>query len=187
MRKDIQINTNTGDVVFQNFNNNNTYPFQWTSESDLYLLGEITLPFGYDTNEIQTEGVRIIIPYTPIYKQIKIKIVRRIDEENQIVLTNPVNGSEWYDVRTILWNKLDIKLRASQLQMISNDIFTIQLNTKYGIAYIWSRYKSDVININANIQNRNLLLKCIPSNCYRYPTSGVGLVRYLHANISRTD
>lgn len=110
MRKDIQINTNTGDVVFQNFNNNNTYPFQWTSESDLYLLGEITLPFGYDTNEIQTEGVRIIIPYTPIYKQIKIKIVRRIDEENQIVLTNPVNGSEWYDVRTILWNKLGHKI-----------------------------------------------------------------------------
>lgn len=32
-----------------------------------------------------------------------------------------------------------------------------------------------------------MLLKCLPSNSYRYPISGVGFIRYLHANISNTD
>ena len=41
-------------------------------------------------------------------------------------------------------------------------------------------------NINANIQNRNLLLQCVPSNNYRYPTSGVGLIKYLHANLAHS-
>ena len=45
---------------------------------------------------------------------------------------------------------------------------------------------SDMVNINANIQNRNLLLQCVPSNNYRYPTSGVGLIKYLHANLSHS-
>jgi hypothetical protein len=75
-------------------------------------------------------------------------------------------------------------LYASQLIMVSQDYYLIQINK--GVAYLWSNAISDMVNINANIQNRNLLLQCVPSNNYRYPTSGVGLIKYLHANLSHS-
>ena len=68
--------------------------------------------------------------------------------------------------------------------MVNQDNYLLQLNE--GNAYLWSGIMSDMVNINANIQNRNLLLQCIPSNNYRYPTSGVGLIKYLHANLSHS-
>ena len=78
----------------------------------------------------------------------------------------------------------DKVLYASQLIMVNQDNYLLQLNE--GNAYLWSGIMSDMVNINANIQNRNLLLQCIPSNNYRYPTSGVGLIKYLHANLSHS-
>ena len=78
----------------------------------------------------------------------------------------------------------DKALYASQLIMVNQDNYLLQLNE--GNAYLWSGIMSDMVNINANIQNRNLLLQCIPSNNYRYPTSGVGLIKYLHANLSHS-
>ena len=60
------------------------------------------------------------------------------------------------------------------------------MDKKDGICFLWSANNSDVANVAANIQNRNLMLQCVPSNNYRYPTSGVGLVRFLHANLSQT-
>lgn len=186
MRKDIQINTAIGDIVLKDQNGANIYPFQWVSEGDLFLFGQITLPFGYDISKLPIEGVRVTIPYTPIYKPIKFRIVRQFDEEHEMVYTNPVDGTEWYEAYTKLWGQQTLRPCASQLLIISANVYTIQLDIKDGKAYIWSGNQSDAVNINANIQNRNLLLRCIPSNNYRYPTSGVGLVRYLHANLSRT-
>ena len=37
MRKDIQINTTTGDIVFKNRNTLNKQLFKWLSESDLFV------------------------------------------------------------------------------------------------------------------------------------------------------
>ena len=59
------------------------------------------------------------------------------------------------------------------------------VNTICGVG-MTNLLKWNGININANIQNRNLLLQCVPSNNYRYPTSGVGLIKYLHANLSHS-
>ena len=83
-----------------------------------------------------------------------------------------------------LFGLQDKILYASQLIMVSQDYYLIQINK--GVAYLWSNAISDMVNINANIQNRNLLLQCVPSNNYRYPTSGVGLIKYLHANLSHS-
>lgn len=184
MRKDIQINTQTGDILFNDQNSLNTFPFEWISEGDLNLMGQLTLSANYDTNKLATMGVRVSIPYTPIYKPIKLRIVRDFGEDNQRAIINPLNNTEWFDLYTKLYGRDIIKIYASQLLMISYEGYLIQV--KDGIAYLWSHSNFDVKSINANFQNRNLLLKCVPSNCYRYPTSGVGLVRYLHSNLNRS-
>lgn len=186
MRRDIQINTSINDIVLKDQNKLSTYPFTWVSESDLYLLGEITIPHTFDVNKLQTEGVKVEIPYTPIYKPFKVRIMRQFDANNSMAVINPVNGSEWFEVHTKLWNQQNTQLCASQLIVISQDTYIVQLDNTNGVAYIWSANNTDAVNVAANIQNRNLLLQCIPSNSYRYPTSGVGLVRFLHANLSQT-
>ena len=70
---------------------------------------------------------------------------------------------------------------GSQIILINSQ----NVNLTDMLAYLTSVYNSKT-TINANIQNRNLLLQCIPSNNYRYPTSGVGLIKYLHANLSHS-
>lgn len=184
MRKDIQISTTTGDIVFKNRNTLNKQLFKWLSESDLFITAQISLPSNFDVNQLYTIGVNIEIPYTPIYKPIKIRIIRDFGGGNVRVVINPTNNSEWFEVYTKLFGAQDKVLYASQLIMVNQDNYLLQLNE--GNAYLWSGIMSDMVNINANIQNRNLLLQCIPSNNYRYPTSGVGLIKYLHANLSHS-
>ena len=186
MRRDIEVNTSINDMALKDCNKLSTYRFRWVSEQDLFLLGEIVIPSNFDVNKLQTEGVKVEIPYTPIYKPFKIRILRSYDENTSVAVINPVNGSEWFEVHTHLWNQQKKQLYASQLVVVNPNAYIIQMDKKDGICFLWSANNSDVANVAANIQNRNLMLQCVPSNNYRYPTSGVGLVRFLHANLSQT-
>lgn len=184
MRRDIQINTATNDIVLKNQSIIGEQAFDWLEDEDLFLTAQITIPSNFDIKQLYTTGVKIKIPYTPIYKPIKIRFGRDFGGGNIRIVINPTDNSEWFEVHTRLFGLQDKILYASQLIMVSQDYYLIQINK--GVAYLWSNAISDMVNINANIQNRNLLLQCVPSNNYRYPTSGVGLIKYLHANLSHS-
>ena len=184
MRRDIQINTATNDIVLKNQSIIGEQAFNWLEDEELFLTAQITVPLNFDIKQLYTTGVKIKIPYTPIYKPIKIRFGRDFGGGNIRIVINPTDNSEWFEVHTRLFGLQDKILYASQLIMVSQDYYLIQINK--GVAYLWSNAISDMVNINANIQNRNLLLQCVPSNNYRYPTSGVGLIKYLHANLSHS-
>ena len=184
MRRDIQINTATNDIVLKNQSIIGEQAFNWIEDEELFLTAQITVPLNFDIKQLYTTGVMIKIPYTPIYKPIKIRFGRDFGGGNIRIVINPTDNSEWFEVHTRLFGLQDKILYASQLIMVSQDYYLIQINK--GVAYLWSNAISDMVNINANIQNRNLLLQCVPSNNYRYPTSGVGLIKYLHANLSHS-
>lgn len=184
MRRDIQINTATNDIVLKNQSIIGEQAFNWLEDEELFLTAQITVPLNFDIKQLYTTGVMVKIPYTPIYKPIKIRFGRDFGGGNIRIVINPTDNSEWFEVHTRLFGLQDKILYASQLIMVSQDYYLIQINK--GVAYLWSNAISDMVNINANIQNRNLLLQCVPSNNYRYPTSGVGLIKYLHANLSHS-
>lgn len=185
MRKDIQINTSTHDVVLQDPNIISTCPFEWVREEDACIYGQLTLPEHISTSILGSFGVRVSIPYTPIYKPIAIRIVQEVEDGPPQIMINPVDLTEWFHVSTKLYNQVSKKICASQLLMVSTSDYLIQIVN--GDAWIWSYQSSDFVNTNANFQNRNLLLQCVPSNSYRYPVTGVGLVRYLHSNLNQSD
>ena len=190
MRRDIHIDTTTGDVVLQDRNKNTiTHPFKLIGESDAYVYGQVTIPSISDLDEIYEHGVKVEIPYTPIYKPIQLTFVQAVDGVVTRTLTNPVNLSTYFDVYAhLLGKEEDAHIKASQLLMINNDgNYIVQLEKNGGNVFMWSGALSDLEVADANIQNRNLMLMCVPSNNYRYPTSGVGLVRYLHGNLDQTD
>lgn len=189
MRRDIHIDTNTGDVVLRDQNKDMlSHLFQWKGEDDTYVYGQVILPSVSDLNNIYEHGVKVEIPYTPIYKSVQLTFVQAVDGIVTRTLINPVNLSTRFDVYTRLFGKPgNIHIKASQLMMINNGNYILQLEKNEGNVFIWSGALSDLEVIDANIQNRNLMLMCVPSNNYRYPTSGVGLVRYLHGNLDQTD
>lgn len=187
MRKDIEIHINTGDITISPQNKFVLRPFRWVSNQQgllRYIYGEIELPATISESQIRNNGLYVNIPYTPKYNEFYIRIKRTFGENSFLYVTNPVDGTEWFLAKSGLYGKEMKNVYASQLLTISESSFYIRLNK--GIAEIYSSANSDVNIIKANRQNSNLLLKCIPTNNYRYPLSGVGLIRWTNSNIGYT-
>lgn len=184
MRKDIEIHINTGDIVLTHHNEFTLYPFTWVENASgllRYIYGEITVPATLSEYTIRDKGLNIIIPYTPIYKEFCIRIKREYADGSYTYVYNPVNNSEWFIVRCPKHGKEFENIYASDLMTISETSFYIRFNRD--VAELYSSAESDFNIINANRQNANLLLKCVPTNCYRYPLTGVGLIRWVKSNI----
>ena len=188
MRKDIEIHINTGDAVVDAANKPKLYPFTWTTNStglSRYIYGEIQIPGNIPETTIRNNGIYSAIPYTPKYKEFYIRIRRVYSEETSSFVQNPVDGGEWFLVKTGLYGRDMENAFASQLLMISEDKFYFKLHD--GVAEIYSGNESDFNIVPADRQNANLLLKCVPTNNYRYPLSGIGLNRWINSNIHHTE
>lgn len=188
MRKDIEIHINTGDIVMKSQNTVKLRPFSWVANVTgltRYIYGEIQLPGNISEASIHTNGVYLTIPYTPKYKEFYIRIRRVFNEELSDFIQNPVDGSEWFLAKSGLYGDGMKNVYASQLLTISEDRFYIKLDK--GFACLYSGNESDVNIISADRQNANLLLKCFPTNNYRYPLTGVGLMRWINSNIHFTE
>lgn len=187
MRKDIEIHINTGDITLPSGNKFILRPFNWV-ENDAglmrYIYGEITLPASLSESAIRTNGIYTTIPYTPIYQEFYVRIKREFADGSYTYLYNPVDGTEWFLAQAAKYGGTFQNIYASELLTISESSYYIKFNK--GIAELYSSATSDFNIVKANRQNANLLLKCIPTNCYRYPLTGVGLIRWTQSNIDHT-
>lgn len=188
MRKDIEIHINTGDITLSPRNEFDLHPFTWVdnlSGLSRYLYGEITIPATISEARIKANGIYINIPYTPIYKEFCIRIKRQRSEEIYTYMRNPANGTEWFVVKAAKHGKQFENIYASELMTISETSFYIRLNKD--VAELYADSESDMKIITANRQNANLLLKCVPTNCYRYPLTGIGLIMWSKGNINQSE
>ena len=106
----------------------------------------------------------------------------RIYGNNNRFIANPNTGDDVFDCVVSRHSGLNV----SQLFEVNED-FMFNVVIDGGTAVLYSADDLDFEQIEANIQNRNLLLRCVPGNYYRYPASGVGMILYLNSNISTTD
>lgn len=178
MRQDILIDTTVGDVLFENKRQPIQLPFAWVEEADRYVRGQVTLPRDFNIWGLVMDGVQVHLPYTPLYKPIQVRLVR----EGGAGVVNAETGGEWFDVCAKLYGGALKFLCASELSLV-NGLGNYVMQQEEGKMLVWSAELTDLRQGNANVQNRDLLLQCVPTNNYRYPLSGVGLVRYLHANL----
>ena len=189
MRKDIEVHINTGDITLVSGDNFTLRPFGWVENKNglvRYIYGEITIPASVSESSIIKNGVYVQIPYTPKYKEFYIRIKRERLDGSFDYIYNSVDGTEWFLVQSAKFGSKKFEnVYASELMTISETSFYIYLNN--GIAELYSSATSDVNIIKANRQNANMLLKCVPTNCYRYPLSGVGLIRWIQSNTDYTQ
>lgn len=183
MRRDIEIHIITGDVVISSQNKIKIREFRWVDEPTLlsrYIYGEVDVPYTISERKILSHGIHFVVPYTPKYKEFKIR-VRRVNEDGSFVyVNNNVDGSPWFLVKSLVYGETLRNVAASELPTISEDSFFVML--KEGIAQLYASSQSDFNIIKAGRQNANCLLACFPGGNYRYPLTGVGLARWVNSN-----
>lgn len=188
MRRDIKIDVFTHDINFTSGKARDTYPFGWISNPnglERYIYGEIELPMSVSEDMVKTDGINIVIPYTSIYKEFYVRIKRKIGNSTYVYMQNPVDGSNWFLAKTGLYGREKVNAYASRLIEVSESSYRIVINKD--VAEIYNGENIDFNIAPANAQNKNMLLLCVPGNNYRYPLTGVGLVRYVNSNIDHTN
>lgn len=187
MRKDIEIHIGTGDITLPSKNNYTLRDFQWVSNKtglSRYIYGEVIVPSNLSEQSIKKNGVYTSIPYTPKYKEFMIRVKRLYDNGSYEFIQNPSDGTEWFLVKVAQYGCTVVNAIASQLLTISESDFYFQFDG--GVAKLYSALESDLHIVKADRQNSNMLLACVPSNNYRYPLTGVGLVRWTNGNMDYT-
>ena len=184
MRKDIKIHIKTGDVELSPRNQFKLRDFKWIDNPNglsRYIYGEISIPASVTEASIRSNGCFVNIPYTPRYKEFMIRLKRVYEDGSCCYLTNKNDGSNWFVVKSGIYGGPIENVYASELIKIS-DMYTYYINIDSGFARLYSSHQSDFPIVDANRQNSNCLLACVPSNNYRYPLTGVGLVRWINAH-----
>lgn len=188
MRKDIEIHINTNDIVLKAKNKYIARPFRMVDNLtglSRYAYAEIDMPSNLTANWILSNGLYVEIPYIPIYKEWMVRIRRVVDKTNFTYINNPVYGSEWFLVKVAPYGVGIQNSYLSQLIAISETGFYLQFVE--GEARLYSADTIDMNVIPCDRQNANLLLSCIPTNNYRYPLTGVGLIRWINGNMSSSQ
>lgn len=186
--KDIEIHVDTGDLVLKNcVQSINNREFNWVQNKaglSRYIYGEIEIPGDISEQQIRNNGIYFSIPYTPIYKEFYIRIKRVFRNDSYEFMQNKVDGSHWFLVQAALNGSEKENIYASQVQLLNDGNLFAFIDKKY--IFLYSSKQSDIQVTECSRQNANMMLKCFPTNNYRYPTNGVGLLRWSNSNIDYT-
>ncbi len=187
MRKDIEIHINTGDITLVSRRQFAIQAFNWVDNpgglSDS-IYGEIEVPYSFSEESIFSNGLYVKIPYKPDYRRLKLCIKKSNDGS---YVRNKENNDIWFSVQSGLYGGEVDDIYACQLQLIHPESYYIKFSKTFATAMIYSSCESDMNIVEVNRQNANLLLKCAPSNCYRYPLSGVGLIKFVNSNMNHAQ
>ena len=182
-RQDIHMNANYGEVnLTDNLTSKVFYPFISLEEipgmdNEHYCYGEILVPLNFEKHYRSGEGIRIVIPYIPEYKQLSVRFLFDTGDGSSQYMINRVNNGLWF---TIVQESGALHL--SEFPLFNEEgIFHLVFHDA-GTLLLYSGAESDFIIKPSLKQNEVFMLKSLTGNLYQYPTTGVGLVNYLHGN-----
>lgn len=202
MVKDLIIDIKEKDLLLENKSNSSMPVFDvvWGNlfdeddEVDV-LICNIIVPEAYwslikYTNRQLT--VRFKSPYTPNTDEFRIRPVKL--KENQYSLFWNIRGSFGLPVSSFALSKnISAPISACMLPFVDIDgEFIVKMVQNEQMeeldkAYIYSSKETDISINYSDDQAAQLLSICNPGNSYRYPTTGVGITRYINSVIAHTD
>lgn len=188
MRQDIKINLQTSDIVLENKKQYQLRPFQWIDNPgglSRYIYGEVTIPAIVSQKTIMENGFYVAIPYTPKYKEFKVRIKRTYSDTDFSYIMNPIDGTEWFTAQYGLYGGEMQNVFASQLKLLADNYYFCTINN--GTIQFHPAQEMDFNISPCKNQNANMLLACVPTNNYRYPLAGVGLIRWVNGNLSKAS
>lgn len=190
-RQDIDIDTVYGEVTTtDNLTNKVIYDFCIIdrvegADNDHYAYGEIIVPQNFESRYSDSSGIHVSIPYLPSYKQLLIRF--RVDNPGGDIeyLINPVDNRTWFTVYRENGEGEISQIRLSEFIWL-NENENYNLLLRRGYLVIYSGDDTDFQFQPALKQNEIFLLKAMAGNLYQYPTTGVGLIEFLHGNFENS-
>jgi len=189
-RQDIHADPINGDLnTTDNLTNKAIYDFVLLAEmermdNDNFCYGEIIILPEFEKNYTEKNGVHFRIPYLPVFKQLVIRF--RIDNgtgQNEFLI-NKTDNKVWFPVYTGIQNDKQT-IRLSEYYEL-NEKGNFNLIIKEGYLLLYSGDETDFYIKAAKRQNEVFLLKAFAGNIYQHPTTGVGLIEFLHGNFENS-
>lgn len=169
-----------------NLTNKQIYPFELVEvaglDTDRYCYGEISVPGNFESRYKDTDGIHVQIPYIPQYKELRIRFKLDKGDGNDSYLINRTDNGTWFkvlapDMGTIYLSAFRIINEANNFNLIMHE----------GSLLLYSADETDFIIKPSLEQTKVFLLKAAAGNLYQHPTTGVGLIKYLHGNFENSN
>lgn len=190
-RQDIHVNAIYGECdLADNLTNKVICPFMFLDyidgeDNDNYCYAEITVPKDHIKKIDDPKGIYIHIEYTPLHKELLVCLRPDITDIIPEYIVNKSDNSIWFPIKTENEDRQTSPVYIAQLLQL-NDKGYYNLQFRNGYFSIYSGNETD-FEIKASLkQNEVFLLKAFAGNLYQHPTTGVGLIEFLHGNFENT-
>lgn len=171
----------SGHVAGKNFHRFRLLDSVEGMDNDTFRYGEVTVGTDFTSTYNAARGIHVEIPYTPDTRRLMVRLIMESRSGGTEYLKNAVTGKPWYPVMTELENgTADIVLAAF---FSLNDKGIYNLLPRDGYLAVYSGEETDFEIGAAKAQNGTFLLKASAGNLYQHPTTGVGLLDYLHSSL----
>lgn len=182
------MNARYGEVnVTDNLTGKAIYPFTLLDadgmpDPDTCCYGEVMVLSGIERLYRDETGIHVHIPYQPVYQKLVIRLRKDSGTENPEYVLNPSDNRVWFPVYVEKADGEYTAVRLSELPEYNADgHFNLLLRDSYLALY--SGAETDFQFRASKVQNEMFLLKAAAGNLYQYPSTGVGLIDYLHSNL----
>lgn len=185
-REDIQIDTVYGElettdiIVGKSIYDYVMLAYLDGSDNDNYCYSEIAIPKGYEKKVVDGFQAHVTIPYTPDYKELKIRFRVASQSDTPQYIINKTNNKIWFRV-TFPDGK---PIRVAEFRKLHECNYNLILTD--GVLWIYSGKETDLLIKASLSQNQTFLLKATAGNLYQHPLTGVGLIDFLHGNFENT-
>lgn len=151
------------------------------ADNDNYRYGEIVVPAGFAQSYSDSKGIHIVLPYTPDGRFIAFRFAISFASGGTEFLRNSVSGSIWFPVMVESTSGNSAVTISALFSLNEDGIYNILLRDGY--LAIFSGEETDFDIGAAKAQNETFLLKASAGNNYQHPTTGVGLIDFLHSSL----
>lgn len=190
-RQDIAVDPVYGELhTTDNLTNKTIYDFTLLdavtgADNDRYRYAEVTVPAGFGVRYKDANGIRVYVPYLPEFKELQVCFRQDNPNGEAEYLINKTDNRIWFPVFREDEQGEKMNIRLSEFRVLNENCY-FNLIIRDGHLALFSGNESDMQIKAAMRQNEVFLLKASAGNLYQYPSSGVGLIDFLHGNFENT-
>lgn len=146
-----------------------------------FRYGEIIVPADFAFSYSAGKGIHALIPYTPDSRRLMLRLVMESGSGGREYLRNATTGKAWYPVLLEQASGTTDVTLSALFSLNEDGIYRFQL--REGYLAVYSGADTDFEIGGAKRQNEVFLLKAAAGNLYQHPTTGVGLIDFLHSSL----
>ncbi len=190
-RQDISVDPTYGEVATtDNLNGKAVCDFVLLEEFDgpygaAAIYGEVLLPAGFAARYQDSIGIATRIGYLGSDKPLCLRLKTETPGGDTEYIFNTARRDPWFSLVRESGEGHTTPISASELHQI-NAQGSYKLLLREGCLAVYSGGDTDLQIKPSKYQNEVFLLKASAGNLYQHPTTGVGLIDFLHGNFENS-